>query len=340
MKGEMQIPQWVWVVAIIGLLAYFGGGGQLPGLHQSTSTVVTTVQPETNTSTGQTEVQINQQVTAQQWPLKEVRMQFVSALDPRKAISGIHVEFLPVGAVPNDPMRTIIDQADVNNGLAVFTSGKLFVGKTYELSINGGDVTYDRVMTVKIPMLPPQVQEYTFENAVKVVPVAHFADINVDTPQTVDLNIAGESGVHYKTFTIRIAVSDNTPEGAIKNPVLILKTSDNNPLPPGAIVHIYATRLQGTDFGVPAVDLAGYFDNETPIALKGSFVWSADPSSTYMTAADSAIYQIKVGYDADSISNGQELIIALDDLGGYKARDKVSNGLKAPAEQLVVKFVK
>jgi len=330
MRGEMNV--WLVALLLLAAVAYLGYNGG--GLHQATTTIST---PDVNNTQ---EVSISQQVTAQQWPLKTVRMEFVSALDPRKHVNGIHVEFLPVGAVPNDPMRTIIDQADVNDGYAVFTGGKIFVGKTYELSINGGSIAYDKVTTVKIPMLPPQITEYTFENAQKVVPVAHFADINVDTPANIDLNIAGESGVNYKTFTIRIAVSDQTPEGAIKNPVLILKTSDDNPLPPGAIVHIYATRLQGTDFGVPAVDLAGYFANETPIALKGSFVWDEDPSSTYMTAADSAVYQIKVGYDADSIQNGQKLIIALDDLGGFKARDKVSNELKAPAQELVITFEK
>ena len=334
MRRGFEIPGWLALVAVLLVAAYLGGGLDMTGLHQSTTEV--SVQPDEGTG----QVNISQQVTADQWPLKEVRMEFVSALDPRKPVSGIHVEFLPVGEVPNDPMRTIVDQADVNDGLAVFTSGKLFVGKTYLLSINGENVAYDKTKTVNIPMLPPQVTEYTFEDAEKVVPVAHFADINVDTPKVVELNIAGESGVNYKTFTIRIAVSDDTPEGAIKNPVLVLKTDDDNPLAPGAVVHIYATRLQGTDFGVPAVDLAGYFSNETPIALKGSFVWDEDASSTYMTAADSAVYQIKVGYDADSIENGQKLIIALDDLGGYKARDKVSNELKAPVEEFEIVFVK
>ena len=337
MRGNEGIPMWVWAVLVIGALVYAAGGLNMSGLHQSTTTISATADTNGSANTNYT---ISQQVTAASWPLQSVRMQFISALDPRKAVNGIHVEILPTGTVPNDPMRTIVDQADVNNGYAVFTGGKIFVGKTYELSINGGDIAYDRVMPIKIPMLPPQVQDYTFPNAVQVVPVAHFADINVDTPKVVELNIAGDSGVVYKTIDFRIAVSDDTPEGAIKNPVLVLKTSDDNPLAPGAIVHIYATRLQGTDFGIPAVDLAGYFSNETPISLKGSFVWDQDPSSTYMTAADSAVYQLKIGFDADSIQNGQKLIVALDDLGGYKARDKVSNGLKAPAEQLEIVFVK
>lgn len=328
MRGEFN----VFLVALLLLAAVAFLGGGLEGLHQTTTEV------QTPKEGGQ--VTISQQTTASEWPLKVVRLEFISALDPRKHVDGIHVEVLPVGEVPNDPMRTKIDEAEVNGGYAVFTSGKIFINKNYLLAVNGKNIAYDKAKTIKVPVLPPQIEEYTFPDAEKVVPVAHFADINVDTPKEVNLVITGESGVNYKTFNIRIAVSDATPEGAIKNPVLILKTGEDNPLAPGAIVHIYATRLQGTDFGVPAVDLAGYLSNETPIALKGSFVWDEDTTSTYMTAADSAVYQIKIGYDADSIQNGQKLIIALDDLGDYKARDDVSNELKAPVEELVITFVK
>jgi len=330
MRGEFNI--WLVALLLIAAVAFLGGGFE--GLHQTTTEVEVTSDADAK------EVKISQEITAHQWPLKEVRMEFVSALDPRKHVDGLHVEVLPVGEVPNDPMRTKVDQAEVNNGYAVFAAGKIEVGKTYLLAVNGKNIAYDKTKTITIPMLPPQITEYTFTTPEKVVPVAHFADINVDTPKEVTIDISGESGVNYKTITIRIAVSDNTPEGAIKNPVLVMKTDDNNPLAPGAIVHIYATRLQGTDFGVPAVDLAGYFANETPIALKGSFVWDEDPTATYMTAADSAVYQIKIGYDADTIENGQKLIIALDDLGDYKARDDVSNELKAPVEELVITFQK
>ncbi len=341
MRGQSGIPMWVWILLALLVVGYAGGyfGDHSNAVHQSTTTISATT-AEGNAGAGEGQYQISQSVTAETWTLDQVKMEFVSALDPRKHVSGIHVEFLPVGEVPNDPMRTIVDQAEVNDGYALFTSGKLEVGKTYLLSVNGKDITYDKTKTVRIPIVPPEKTKYTFTEAEKVVPVAHFADINVDTPKVIDLDISGESGVNYKSFTIRIAVSDATPEGAIKNPVLVLKTDEDNPLAPGAIVHIYATRLQGTDFGVPAVDLAGYFANETPIALKGSFVWDEDPTATYMTAADSAIYQIKVGYDADSIQDGQKLIIALDDLGDYKARDFVSNELKAPAEELVIVFHK
>ncbi|HID09043.1 TPA: hypothetical protein EYP13_02340, partial [Candidatus Micrarchaeota archaeon] len=259
MTGAFNNP---WLIALLLIAAVaFLGGGDFGGLHQTTTEVQVSGEGESK------EVKISQEITAQQWPLKEVRMEFVSALDPRKHIDGIHVEILPVGEVPNDPMRTKVDQAEVNNGYAVFTAGKIEVGKSYLLAVNGKDIAYDKTKTVTIPMLPPQITEYTFTNPEKVVPVAHFADINVDTQKDVTFDISGESGVNYKTITIRIAVSDNTPEGAIKNPVLVMKTDDDNPLAPGAIVHIYATRLQGTDFGVPAVDLAGYFANETPIAL-------------------------------------------------------------------------
>lgn len=334
MKGQ-AIPGWLLIALLLLGLVYLGGGfgtGTTTTMQQSTTEVVAAE------DTG--EIAISQSVTAQKWPLKTVKMEFVSALDPRKHIDGIHVEILPLGEIPNDPMRTKVDEAEVNLGYAVFTSGKIEVGETYLLAVNGRNVTYDKTKQITIPILPPQVLDYTFPTTEKVVPVAHFADINVDTPKVVELNIVGESGVNYTTVSIRIAVSDATPEGAIKNPVLVLKTNEDNPLAPGAIVHIYATRLQGTDFGIPAVDLAGYFANETPIALKGSFVWDEDPTATYMTAADSAIYQIKIGYDADTIVNGQELIIALDDLGDYKARDDVSNELKAPVEELVIRFVK
>ena len=334
MRGQVAgIPTWLLVLLLLLGLAYFGGGG-LSGLHQTTTSMEV---QETNEGV---QYQISQTTTAETWTLDTVKMEFVSALDPRKHIDGIHVELLPVGEVPNDPMRVIVDKAEVNNGIALFTSGKIEVGKTYLLAVNGKNITYDKTKTVRIPIVPPQKTSYTFTTAEKVVPVGHFADINVDTPKVVELNIAGESGVNYKTFTIRIAVSDATPEGAIKNPVLVLRTNENNPLAPGAIVHVYVTRLQGTDFGIPAVDLAGYFANETPIALKGSFVWDEDPTATYMTAADSAVYQVKIGYDADTIVSGQEFIISLDDLGDYKARDVVSNELKAPTEELVIRFVK
>ena len=343
MRGQMNYGALIALAVILLIGLTMAGVVQLPkssGFHQST-TEVTAPAETAETGAGEPQpVTIKQTTTAETWTVKKVAMRFVSALDPRKAMGGFDVEILPLDAIPSDPMRNIVDKATVDsNGVAVFTGGVLEVGKKYQLVVRGGTIVYDKSQEIKVPMLPPEIQEYTFPEKVKVMPVAHFADINVDTPKEVEWNIAGETGVHYRTINIKIGVSDATPEGAIKNPVLVFRTPEDAELDPGAIVHIYVTRLQGTDFGIPPVDLAGYLASESPIALKGSFTFDEDPSAVYMTAADSAVYQVKIGYDADSIDGGEKLMIALDDLGDYKASD-ITNERKAPTEALVITFVK
>jgi len=340
MRGQANIGALIALAVLLLVGLSMAGVIQLPkgeGLHQATTEI--TAEPEVPEAGG-APITIKQTTTAETWTVKKITMRFVSALDPRKALGGFDVEILPLDAIPSDPMRNIIDRATVDSeGVAVFAGGVLEVGKTYQLVVRGGSIVYDKSQEIRVPMLPPEIQEYTFPRKIRVVPVAHFADINVDTPKEVEWDISGESGIHYRTINIRIAVSDATPEGAIKNPVLVFRTPEDAELAPGAIVHIYVTRLQGTDFGIPPVDLAGYLASESPIALKGSYAFDEDPGAVYMTAADSAVYQIKIGYDADSIEDGQKLMIALDDLGGYKASD-LTNERKAPTEALVITFKK
>ena len=339
MRGEGIIG--LALVALLALAVLAGAGViKLPGapsLHQATTEIEAT-QEENAGGTGQ--VQIKSTTTAEAWTIEKVRMFFVSALDPRKPVGGFTVEFLPPEANPADPMRNVLDSAEVNSttGEAVFEKGVLVIGKQYKLVVRGDTIVYDREIPIKVPILPPEKTVWTYPDKIHVMPVGAFADINVDTAKDVEWNISGESGINYRTITIRIAVSDATPEGAIKEPVLVFRTPEDAPLDTAAIVHIYASRLQGTDFGIPPVDLAGYFASETPIPLKGSYVWDAD-GAVYMTAADSAVYEIKIGYDADSIQNGQKLIIALDDLGGYNKGD-ITNNKKAAPEVLTITFVK
>jgi len=267
-------------------------------------------------------------------------------LNPKAGISGVEVEVLnaptppytpdQIFAIASNPMRAVVDEdtSTSSAGLAEFASNTILVYMDYIFSLRGDSTVYDKAIVKKVPCVPPEREGYTFPDKMYAYYVGNFSSIYSSSTYTE--NISGKSGINYISFDITIG--EDTAGKALKDPALILRSPENYELEPGDIVSIYIVRKSGTDFGIPGVNLVDYIAGETPIPLKGS-IYDEDYGKYLMTVADSGTYTVKISYDADQIqTNGDKLMIALDDLGGYRAKDDVTKSVKASAETVTVQF--
>jgi len=299
---------------------------------------------------------VNQQSSpaVQPYPLQKVVMYVRDKLDPKSGVPNVTIDVYAVPkqytmadleAIATDPNSIVLDSAETNaNGEADFTKGIIRVGVPYLYAIKGGDEVYDELLVKKIPIPAQQfsVQVWSFQNPVYVYKVGQFGDIapydadNVLTPAEYPaLNATGKTGLQYVSFDIYI--NNAEPGTVLKDPVLVIRTPDNVTLNAGAIRAIYIVRKEGTDLGIPITNLVGYI-NGRPIALKG--VYDRDLHSNILTVANSAVYTVKLIYDADLIKNGDELQFILDDLGNYRGRDIATLGTKAEPQILTLVWAK
>ena len=285
------------------------------------------------------------------YQLSEVNLYVKDKLNPKAGVPNLTVEALEAPTPPytmadlsriaSDPNRMIIDSNTTDsNGLASFSAGSIFVNKDYIYSIRGDSTTYDKLVVLKIPVPSKEfkIESYTFPDPQYVYYVGSFSDLyttpEVNASTDSCLNITGKSGVQFCSWDITIAETEAGK--AIQNPVIILRIPEGSNLDPSAIRSIYLVRKTGTDFGISPANLAGYID-VAPIDLRGS-LYDEDYGVDFMTAADSATYTLKIEYDADLVSSGDQLQIVLDDLGDYRAKDIVTRDTKASAESLTVEW--
>lgn len=278
-----------------------------------------------------------------------VRVYVVDKLNPKAGVSGVEMEVLNVPtppytkdkivAIASNPMRSIVDEdtATDANGAAEFSSNTILVYMDYIFSLRGDSTVYDKVKVMKVPCVPPEREGYTFPEKFYVYYVGNFT--NLYTSSTIKENITGKTGLQYITFDITIGLSNTSSGRAVKEPVIVLRSPEGYELEPGDIVSIYIVRKDGTDLGIPGVNLVDYLAGETPIPLKGS-IYDEDYQAYMMTIADSATYTVKITYDADQIQTGSDrLQIVLDDLGDYRAKDDVTKDTKTSAKTLTIQFV-
>lgn len=277
-----------------------------------------------------------------------VRIYVVDKLNPKAGIPGVEMEVLNVPtppytldkiiAIASNPMRSVVDEdtSTDSNGAAEFSSNTILVYMDYIFSLRGDSTIYDKVKVMKVPCVPPEREGYTFPDKFEAYYVGNFTDLY--TSDTITENITGKSGLQYLTFDITIGLSDTSSGRAVKDPVIVLRSPEGYELEPGDIVSIYIVRKEGSDLGIPGINLIDYLAGETPIPLKGS-IYDEDYQAYMMTIADSATYTVKITYDADQIQpTTDKLQIVVDDLGDYRAKDDVTKDTKAPAETLTIQF--
>ena len=287
------------------------------------------------------------------YSLAQLTMYVKDKLNPKAGIPNVTVDVYAVpatytyddlAALATDPYANVIDSAVSDaNGEVVFTKGVIRVGEPYLYALKGDSNVYDKlvVKTVPVPSKYFAVTTYTFRDPEYVYKVGAFKDPNIDADNILsgsefpELNATGKSGLQYFEFDLEIG--NDQPGTILKDVVLVIRTPETTVLEPGAIQSIYVVRKQGTDLGIPVYNLAANI-NSRPIKLKTTY--DEDLKANVMTVADSAIYTVKLTYDADLIKNGDEIEFVLDDLGDYRGQDVGTLNTKASPAKVVIQFVK
>jgi hypothetical protein len=216
------------------------------------------------------------------------------------------------------PLATVTTDA---NGIATFES-VIFGGVPTLYSARAQPNYYDSldVLTVPIPTGQFAISTYTFPGAIKLYKVGSFKSPGTDvTGATEDkLNVSRtNSGIQF--IEVTFVIGEEAAGAALKNPVLVIRTPDTAPpLASGMIQSLYIVRETGSDLGIPVVDLKGYI-NGVAIPLRGSLTDML--GNNYLTVADSAVYKIKLTWDASKAVAGNEIDFVLDDLGAYRGTD-------------------
>jgi len=216
------------------------------------------------------------------------------------------------------PLATVTTDA---NGIATFES-VIFGGVPTLYSARAQPDYYDSldVLTVPIPTGQFAISTYTFPGAIKLYKVGSFKSPGTDvTGETEDkLNVSKtNSGIQF--IEVTFVIGEEAAGAALKNPVLVIRTPDTAPpLASGMLQSLYIVRETGSDLGIPVVDLKGYI-NGVAIPLRGSLTDML--GNNYLTVADSAVYKIKLTWDASKAVAGNEIDFVLDDLGAYRGTD-------------------
>jgi len=216
------------------------------------------------------------------------------------------------------PLATVTTDA---NGIATFES-VIFGGVPTLYSARAQPNYYDSldVLTVPIPTGQFAISTYTFPGAIKLYRVGSFKSPGTDVTGATEskLNVTvTNTGIQF--IEVTFTIGEEAAGAALKNPVLVIRTPDTAPpLASGMIQSLYIVRETGSDLGIPVVDLKGYI-NGVAIPLRGSLTDML--GNNYLTVADSAVYKIKLTWDASKAVAGNEIDFVLDDLGAYRGTD-------------------
>jgi len=281
------------------------------------------------------------------YPVQEVKIKLLDALNKKQGVANITVEVIPIrgdesetelARIASNPMRRKVDEAVTDaDGVATFSGGWIKTGKWYLYAIRGNSDVYDRIVKYKI--IPPEgisapLAKYTVDQPVYVYRVGSF--VNISTSSTYTISLSGLSGPQYVEFDINIGEAE--PGKVLKNPVLVLKSPEDKRIPSGGIISLYLVKKSGSDLIDPQIasqDLVSWIDL-SPIQLTGTV--PSEDGNVYMGVQDSAVYTVKLTFDADVVQPGDELRIILDDLGDYAGQDIVTRDTKATPQILTVQF--
>lgn len=322
--------------------------GQYVGQDTDTTATQTT---DTTTDTI-TDTTTSPQVMIPSYQVGRVNAYLKDKLNPKSGIPGVEIEVLDSPAAPYtysdlagvaaDPMRDVVDEdtSTSSAGLANFTANKIFINQPYLYSLRGDSTTYDKliVRTIPVPSTEFAISQYTFSDKVFGYYVGGFSALyfngtELNYTKDTQMNITGKSGLTYVTFDITIGQSQSG--NATKDSVLVLRSPENYELEPGDIVSLYIIRKDGTAFNIPGVNLADYIDG--PAIDLGGSIYDEDYRTYMMSVADSGTYTVKLTYDPTLITPGSDrLVITVDDLGGWRARDDVTRDVKATAAELTL----
>lgn len=309
-------------------------------------------------------------------PVKAI---FKDAMDTKTGIPGQTAEVLGMGVNPADPNRVKTDTTYTTaSGSAEFTSNQIYSISEYQLVIRGdnsSNLVYDYKTNIKTPCLPSDVRGYTIAdergNLVTYLlkKVGTFKDIYPYTTlttvaaNTITVNVTsgnvtdadgnilytglGSTSVQYFELADaaeQLQFGESVSGKLLKMPTITLESVEGREMSPNHIKKLFLKHESGTDFGLGADNKAGNIDS-TPLIEVGSFTDTIEGNINYMISSDSGRYSFQVEFDADEVSNsltaGDSLAfrVAEDDLGGYRAKDSITLGLKATSQEMVVEFV-
>jgi len=300
----------------------------IEGAEQYIATETMTQTAQTGQEAGAGAGEVHQEVPeVPRYQLTSVKLQVRDALDKKTAITGETIYVYEMGVNPADPEAIYLDYATTDSsGVAEFTAGKIFTGTDYQYVLKGSAV-YDviEVRSIPAPARYFGVFTHTFKTPMFAYKVGNFSDIGSD--QTI--NITANPGIYHLEFDITIA--EEQAGKVVKDPVLLLRVPEGKDLASGCIKSIYFVHKSGSSLGLPLGDVKAYIDG-VPIKLTGVL-------PGYLTVNDKEVVTVKITVDNSICTAGSALDIALDDLGGYRARDVASLKLGADTEYLRISFV-
>jgi len=355
--GNTEVP--VWVLAVLGVIVAWKLGwlAGLSGLSVSqvgTLSQVGAFNQGNAAGAGEGGEVVEQAPELPEYALSSVVMYIKDKLDPKAGVPNVTVDVYKVdkasmsidemSAIATDPYEDVVDSAvSDSSGKVELVKGMIKVNQPYLYAIKGDSNVYDKlfVKVIPVPAKYFAVTTYTFDEPVYVYRVGAFADPSPDADNVLsgseypELNASGKSGLQYFEFDIEIGETD--PGAVLKDPVLVLRTPEDVQLQPGAIKSIYIVRKEGEDLGIPVYNLVSSI-NSRPIKLKVGY--DEEEGANIMTVGNSAVYTVKLSYDADLINNGDKIEIILDDLGDYRGQDIGTLNTKADPAKVVIEFVK